>query len=193
MLRRVRSCLVPIAPNTWYSNFTFNQVQGGNGHYGIQNAVSAAAPLSTGVIALMLELKPTLTPQEIKDILSQTARQDNFTGPVPNNTWGGGKLDALAAIQAVSNLVPTGDPRLETVGMKLFPNPTAGELFFSFPQTQSVPKSIVITNHMGQTVRQLSAKEIQNQSIDTQPLPKGVYYLSAEGPGYRLSEKFVKF
>ncbi len=181
------------SPNTWYGNFVSNQIQGSNGHYGIQNAVSAAAPLSTGVIALMLELKPTLTPQEIKMILQQTARQDNFTGPVPNNTWGGGKLDALAAIQAVSNLVPVADPDLEVASLNVFPNPTAGDLFFSLPSSQVPPKNMIITNHMGQIVRQLNAKEIQDQSINTQFLPQGIYYLSAEGVDWRLSEKFVKF
>lgn len=180
------------SPNTWYSNFVFNQVQGSNGHYGIQNAVSAAAPLSTGVIALMLELKPTLTPQEIKMILQQTARQDNFTGPVPNNTWGGGKLDALAAIQAVNSLVPVVDPDLGVASLNVFPNPTAGELFFSLPSPQVPPKNMIITNHMGQIVRQLNTKEIQDQSINIQSLPQGIYYLSAAGADWRLSEKFVK-
>lgn len=52
---------------------------------------------------------------------------------------------------------------------------------------------MIITNHMGQIVRQLNAKEIQDQSINTQFLPQGIYYLSAEGVDWRLSEKFVKF
>jgi minor extracellular serine protease Vpr len=50
-----------------------------DGFYGIQTAVSAAAPLTAGVIALMLEVNPELTPSEIKTILQETAREDSFT------------------------------------------------------------------------------------------------------------------
>jgi hypothetical protein len=113
----------PYSPNTWYSNFDFNLVQGGNSLYGIQTAVSAAAPLACGVIALMLELDPTLTNQEVKDILSQTARQDSFTGTVPNTTWGSGKIDALAAIQEVNNQLSLENQTLNN-GIKIYPNPT---------------------------------------------------------------------
>lgn len=42
-------------PGTYYSQFRFNQIQGGNGCYGLQNVVSAASPVVTGMIALMLE------------------------------------------------------------------------------------------------------------------------------------------
>ena len=79
-------CHAAYADNTYYESFTFNVLQNSNGLYGIQNAVSAAAPLSTGVIALMLEADPSLTPAEIKSILQQSARQDSFTGSVPNHT-----------------------------------------------------------------------------------------------------------
>ena len=92
-------CHAAYADDTYYENFSFNVLQNSNGLYGIQNAVSACAPLTTGVIALMLEARPELTPGQIRNILRQTARQDSFTGSVPNADWGYGKLDAFAAIE----------------------------------------------------------------------------------------------
>ncbi|MEO0468006.1 MAG: S8 family serine peptidase [Bacteroidota bacterium] len=88
-------------PNSWWATFDFNVVQGGNGLYGMASAVSAAAPIVTGTIALMLELDPNLDAAEAKAILQMTAIQDAFTGPVPNTTWGHGKLDAFAACRYV--------------------------------------------------------------------------------------------
>ena len=57
-------------------------LQNSNGLYGIQNAVSAAAPVSVGVIALMLEGNPDLTPEEVKQILQTTSNEDQFTQSV---------------------------------------------------------------------------------------------------------------
>ncbi len=100
----------PYYPDSWWSSARFNLVQNGNELYGRQTAVSAANPLVAGVICLMLEANPLLTPAEVKLILQLTARQDSFTGNVPNTTWGYGKLDALAAVQLAQILLTTVEP-----------------------------------------------------------------------------------
>ena len=53
-----------------------------------------SAPMVTGTLALWLEANPNLTPEDIREILSETAVRDEWTGSQPNNTWGYGKLDA---------------------------------------------------------------------------------------------------
>jgi hypothetical protein len=86
------------APTSYYATFRFNLVDGGEGYYGIANAVSAAAPVVTGIVALMLEANPDLDAVEIRERLRRTARADAFTGEVPNATWGYGKVDAFGAV-----------------------------------------------------------------------------------------------
>lgn len=88
------------APNSWWATFTFNKNQEGEGLYGKATAVSAAAPQVTGIVALMLQANPELDQIQIRNILRNTARQDEFTGEVPNVTWGYGKVDAYAAVVA---------------------------------------------------------------------------------------------
>jgi hypothetical protein len=60
---------------------------------------SFAAPHVGGVIALMLQMNPYLSPGEITSILEADARQDNFTGvidkAVGSPIWGWGKVNAL--------------------------------------------------------------------------------------------------
>lgn len=87
-------------PGTFYSRFDHLKIQGGEGYYGIQNAVSGAAPIVQGVIALILEANPDLSPEEIEEILQNTAKKDDFTGSEPNPTFGHGKIDAFAAVSA---------------------------------------------------------------------------------------------
>jgi uncharacterized protein (TIGR03437 family) len=79
-------------------------VNDGNGLYGLAGANSSSNPVVAGIVALMMEMKPSLTALQIRDILRQTARADSFTGPVPNPRWGYGKIDALAALNAVNSL-----------------------------------------------------------------------------------------
>jgi uncharacterized repeat protein (TIGR01451 family) len=95
------------APNSYWGTFRSNLINDGNGLYGRAGANSSSNPVVAGVIALMLEMNPSLTAIQIREILRQTARSDGFTGPVPNPKWGYGKVDALAALTAVSSLKPT--------------------------------------------------------------------------------------
>ena len=90
-------------PTSYWATFRFNMIQDGLGKYGRQNAVSAAAPFTTGVVALMLQMNPKLDSATVKQILHETARADAFTGVVPNTQWGYGKIDALAALSRVAD------------------------------------------------------------------------------------------
>ncbi|RYD74284.1 MAG: hypothetical protein EOP84_20145, partial [Verrucomicrobiaceae bacterium] len=72
---------------SFWATARHNLIQGGDGKYGRANAVSAAAPFATGVIALMLQMNPGLDAATAKKILQETARADSFTGAVPNPQW----------------------------------------------------------------------------------------------------------
>lgn len=64
------------------------------------DGTSQAAPCVAGVVCLMLEKKPELTPEEISMILETTASKldDN-----KNNARGSGLIDALAAIEQIDS------------------------------------------------------------------------------------------
>ena len=76
-----------------------------NGHVSMEGT-SQAAPCVAGVIALMLEKNPEITPAEISMILETTAvkLEDN-----KNNYTGSGCINALAAVQSIEG----GEPEVE--------------------------------------------------------------------------------
>ena len=89
------------APDSEWGTYRGNMVADGGGLYGMASAVSAAAPVTTGIVALMLQKNPGLDAAAIKTALQRSARADAFTGSVPNPRFGYGKVDALAALAAI--------------------------------------------------------------------------------------------
>jgi subtilisin family serine protease len=80
----------------------------GEAPYGIGDGTSFSAPQVSGLAALMLSLKPSLTAEQITGILRATA-----TSLPPGSTpgWAGaGRINMLAALQSVRSGTPAGEP-----------------------------------------------------------------------------------
>jgi subtilisin family serine protease len=69
-----------------------------SGRYISIQGTSMATPFVAGMVALLLQREPTLTPEEVQQRLRVTARRDMDTGPVWNDGFGWGKLDARALL-----------------------------------------------------------------------------------------------
>ena len=67
---------------------------GGTSSYGYGDGTSFACPLAAGVAALILSANPRLTPMQVRESMRQTANNSSS----PNNLYGWGLLDALAAV-----------------------------------------------------------------------------------------------
>jgi len=77
------------------------------GHYRGMQGTSMASPHVTGLVALLLQIDPTLTYEGVLEILESTARSDSHTGSLPNNFFGSGKVDAFEAVKSIAG-EPTG-------------------------------------------------------------------------------------
>jgi subtilisin family serine protease len=80
--------------NFWVDN---DGVVGGDANYYVMQGTSMASPIAAGAVALLLQKYPGATPLQIYNAIQDNALSDSFTGSVPNNTWGYGKLDIDAA------------------------------------------------------------------------------------------------
>ncbi|MBR5118489.1 MAG: S8 family serine peptidase [Muribaculaceae bacterium] len=71
--------------------------------YGDMSGTSMSCPTVSGIIALWLQANPTLTLDNIKEILATTSRNDEFTAVNPIK-WGYGKIDAAAGIEYIKGM-----------------------------------------------------------------------------------------
>jgi minor extracellular serine protease Vpr len=79
------------------------------GRYRQNQGTSMSAPVITGAVALLLQTNPTATVAQIRSTLFSNTTTDSITaaaGPMPNTTWGYGRLDIYKAAGAVFNCSP---------------------------------------------------------------------------------------
>lgn len=159
---------------------------------------SMAAPFVAGGIALLLQLDPSLTPEEARELITATARRDAYTnapqpggtGGTPNPVWGFGKLDVGAAVR---RLRPDGGLR---PGKKvaLSANPVRGsELVI---HTSERPTAVALYTIAGERVRSFAQGEIGDgltiwdlTNDAGRRVANGAYLLSIEIGGERVLEK----
>ena len=103
----IRSCRASgtnlgLAPNTFYTTLS---------------GTSMATPHATGACALLLQVQPTLTPQQVKDALLNTAKDLGLDA----NTQGQGRAQVLNAFQTISQ------PAIESVTFSPL-SPSTGQI-----------------------------------------------------------------
>ncbi|MDY7093199.1 MAG: S8 family serine peptidase [Acidobacteriota bacterium] len=103
-----QNMFAPVGPNSYWSTFRGNLPLGSGGLYIRFGGTSGSAPLVVGATALLLEVDPTLTANDVRQILRDTAVADADTGAVPNAAWGFGKLDVYEAVRSVAEIFADG-------------------------------------------------------------------------------------
>ncbi len=81
-----------------------------NGGYYTGDGTSASAPVVGGLIAVMMEANPYLTPGQVKQILHETSEHNTALSPkyirTPNNGYGWGVVHAPGAISRARDMRP---------------------------------------------------------------------------------------
>ena len=77
-----------------------------NEHYiAALSGTSMSSPIVAGAVALWLQAKPDLTPQEIKDILARTCKHPEDV-EYPNNNYGYGEIDVYKGLLYILGVEP---------------------------------------------------------------------------------------
>ncbi len=145
--------------------------------YCLKSGTSMATPLVAGTIALMLSKDPELTPAQIDEILERTSIP---LSEHKSNDFGSGRIDALAAVNAVDY----DDIEETSLEVNVFPNPTYDHLTI-----------------VGEEMRQVSvfsmdgklAKIVENpgNTLRIDGLDNGVYMLKIDTQKGLITKKIV--
>ena len=151
------------------------------------SGTSMASPMVAGVAALILDAHPTISASTVKEILLQTAREDNKTGVLPTEgdpTWGHGKVNALAAVEQAVLL-----NNIENIESKqdiqIYPNPVSDEMILDIPIGVN---QIILRDLNGKT------HEFQRNGnqFNCSHLISGVYFISFENDNNSYVIPFIK-
>ena len=176
-----------------YTDYTFTSLDnvnfnGRTYHFAKMSGTSMASPMVAGVSALILDANPYLSARQVKEIIMQTARQDNFTGNIPpegSSRWGAGKINAYAAVQLALVTAGMENPPVELM-WSVYPNPVMNELHFTI--VEELPKTVEIFDITGNYFE----KPIINGKVYVSDLPAGQYFIKILIDGKVQQDKFIK-
>lgn len=169
----------------------YNENFGRYNQYGYMQGTSMASPFVAGIVATWLQAYPQLTPEQLHEIVQNTARKDNFTATAPDNNWGYGKINALDGLRQCIEKQETGCVSIAmpfdgTVRI------SDGNIVLGF--ARDTQATLCLTSMTGSTLfsKQLGKRSAgETLSVAVPQLPKGVYLLSLKTPTATKSFKFV--
>ena len=147
--------------------------------YTNMDGTSQATPCVAGIVALMLQKNPELTPAEICRILEETSVK---LTPTKSNITGVGRVDALAAVNAVEAYDGVTEQSIEA---EVFPNPSSG----SFTILCEGVKRVSIYSVDGRLVKTFEVKATECRIDD---LERGIYLVRMETSNETFVQKIVK-
>lgn len=152
---------------------------------------SFASPLVAGVVAQLLQVKPDLTPMEVRDVLRQTAS----LAAAPNNELGYGIVNAEAAI-AIATGTDHEAPVTEDA-VQLYPNPVVDDrvYFEVHSRTERAQARLVLYDVLGRVIgvafdgRLSSGTTTISYAADE--LMPGLYLYRLSTPGFAGTGTFL--
>lgn len=172
------------------------EIDGNYVRYGYMEGTSMSSPAVAGIVATWLQACPTLTPEQIAEVIKHTSRTDEFTGEIPaegSNDWGYGKIDAYAGLKECLTMSSVTALPIEDVSS------------IHFQSEGNMMKVLFGANHSNATIDIYTASAVKVMSrsltditpgtdatIDLSHLSKGVYILSVRTDSAVKTIKFSK-
>lgn len=167
--------------------------------YAYFSGTSMAGPHTAGTVALVICANPLLAGEvdQIENIIEQSAHPvitnegcgGDGASSIPNNTYGWGTIDALAAVQ-LAQLATIAEIYGAERNITVFPSITRDELFLNFDQVYP-GASVELFSVMGELLSTLKLNASRN-ILHLQGLTPGMYLYRVRFDGKFMSGKVVK-
>jgi hypothetical protein len=153
------------------------------------SGTSMSSPFVAGVVALILQANPHLTPVQVKEIITQTAYSDSYTRFSGTERFGYGKVHAYNAV--LKSLETTVIDNFETdkTRITVFPNPSVDIVYISLQATSPIMIELY----------DMSGKQLQKQiiysgvnTIDMKSFAAGCYIIKFSDGKEKWIKKWIK-
>lgn len=162
------------------SIISWSEFQGEKYPWSINSGTSMSTPVVAGIIALWLQAKPDLTPDEVRQVLSRTCRQPDASLVYPNNYYGYGEIDAYRGLLDILGL-----SKIEGISLHqpqdVQVRPVNGGLRLLFDDVLQAPVNVRVYNLSGACAYSERLKVNGTEvAIDLPSVPEGVYAVQIE-------------
>lgn len=177
------------------ANFTDNNLQAratinGKVHpWSYMQGTSMSSPFVAGTLALWLEACPDMRAKEAKQIIDETSKNDNYTAINPER-WGAGKINVLEGLKKAISLSASVESVLtDKADENLLITAMGGKQYeICVPGVNNL--SAALFNLQGAEVAVANGAD-DTLYLDASALAEGIYVVSVNAGGQKLSRKIV--
>jgi hypothetical protein len=151
--------------------------------YAILGGTSMASPCVSGIVAMMLQYSPTLSPDSVKSLININAIKDTFTSvtlpATGTNLWGHGKINAYRTLRYMVGNLSVAQQGIDPMDCILYPNPGTGNFTLSFTGKASEALTISVFDITGKMVTFQSWNVnagTNSKELNLTQLAKGIYF-----------------
>lgn len=163
-------------------------VDGKTYYYSYMQGTSMSSPYAAGVVATWLEANPNLDYEGIIDVFQHSSTVDSFTGEVPNNSWGYGKIDAYHGLIYILGLnVGVQNPELPSV-LAVYEENNSDIFKIGFAKSMN-DLTISVSDMSGRIVYTNAEGDVmagQEISVDLSNMAPGIYMINVGGENYKV-------
>ena len=145
-----------------------------------------STPVVAGAIALWLQAKPDLTPQDVREVMLRSCRHPEEKYDYPNDVYGYGEVDVYRGLLEVLSLSGIEGISLhQPKGVQVFP--VEGGLRLVFDRMVTEPIHVRVYNLSGVCVYEKQETVATSEAYVALPsVLSGVYAVQVETAGKRL-------
>ena len=154
------------------------------------SGTSMSSPFVAGVVALMLEANPYLTPDQVKSILKETAFLDEFTEATSPVRYGAGKVDAYQAVMRALNYTGVERHSVSDSRCRVYPNPVSSSAYVVLESDASNLEA-ALYDMSGRLLMQQSMNSGVN-NLDMQAYASGCYFIKINDGKNIITKKIIK-
>ena len=164
----------------------YSDYEGERYPWGVNTGTSMSTPVVAGTIALWLQAKPDLTPQDIIGVMQHSCRHPEPRLDYPNEVYGYGEIDAYRGLLEVLSLSGIEDISLhQPSGVRVIPAEEGLRLVFDPVVTQ--PVSVRVYNLSGVCIHTCQLMTVSPEVfVPLSSIRSGVYAVQVETPDRSL-------